>query len=457
MNFKVEYLTTNYQSISSKEFYRDIFTEGSLQEKGRFEKGKYNAIAVELFLDSNKRNKRYTITDDLEIIDELLTHPNFIVMSPISYIGKARTSNNARFLYALAIDLDGVSKKQYMVDLFYQMDGNGPSNHLPKPTYIVDSGNGLHIYYVFEKPIPCFKNINSKMNVLKNSLTFKIWNGYTTSLSENIQYQSIFQGFRMVGSPTKSGGVTTAYKIGEKVTVDYLNKFIPWKEKRAENFEYKSKLTLEEVKKKYPDWYQKKIINKEPKKTGEGKCWNIKRNLYDWWKRRLEFEIKEGHRYFGIMCLAIYARKCGLTKKELENDAFLLMPQLDKLTSEESNHFTRKDVLAALEAFDDKYITFSIDNISKLTNIHIQKNKRNYRSQKDHLEEARMIRDLRMKRKGMKWDDNNKKQSKEKLVIDYLKENPTVTNKAKIAKELGVSRPTVYKYLNKMLKAQKKL
>ena len=238
MNFKVEYLTTNYQSISPKEFYRDIFPEGSLQEKGRYKKGKYNAIAVELLLDSNKKNKRYIITDDLEIIDELLTHPNFIVMSPINYIGKARNSNNARFLYALAIDLDGITKKQYMVDLFYQMDGNGPSNNLPKPTYIVDSGNGLHIYYVFEKPIPCFKNINLKMNVLKNSLTFKIWNGYTTSLSENIQYQSIFQGFRMVGSLTKSGSITTAYKIGEKVTVEYLNKFIPWEDKRAENFEF---------------------------------------------------------------------------------------------------------------------------------------------------------------------------------------------------------------------------
>ena len=450
MDFKVEYLTAHYPFISPKEFYRDIFPEGALQEKGNYEKGKYNAIAVELFLDLNKRNKKYIITDDLEVIDELSNHPNFIVMSPISYIGKARTSNNARFLYALAIDLDGITKKQYMVDLFYQMDGNGPSNHLPKPTYIVDSGNGLHIYYVFEKPIPCFKNINLKMNVLKNSLTFKIWNGYVTSLSKSVQYQSIFQGFRIVGSSTKSGEITTAYKIGEKVTVEYLNKFIPWEENRAENFEYKSKLTLEEAKKKYPDWYQRRIINKEPNKTGEGKCWNIKRNLYDWWKRKLKFEILEGHRYFGMMCLAIYAKKCGLTKKELENDAFLLMPQLDKLTSEDSNHFTKKDVLAALKAFDDKYLAFSIDNISKLTNIPIQKNKRNYRSRKDHIKYMNAVRNAFYPDKS--WINKEGRPSKEKLVTDYLKANPTITNKANIARDLGVDRSTVYKYFNKMQK-----
>ena len=445
MNFREEFLQSNYQSVSPINFYRNIFPEGSLEEKAKYEKGKYNAIAVELFLNSSEKTKRYTITDDLEMINELVTHPHFIIISPISYAGKSRGAANARFLYALAIDLDGITEKQYMVDLFYQMDGNGPSNHLPKPTYIVDSGNGLHIYYVFQEPIACFANITSKMNLLKNSLTFKIWNGYVTSLSKNVQYQSIFQGFRMVGSLTKSGGITTAYSIGEKVTLEYLNKFIPWEENRAENFEYKSKLTLEEAKKKYPDWYQKRIVNKEPKKTGEEKCWNIKRNLYDWWKKRLEFEISEGHRYFGMMCLAIYAKKCGLTKEELKKDAFLLMPQLDKLTSEDSNHFTEKDVRAALKAFDDKYLTFSIDSISKLTNIPIRKNRRNYRSQKDHLNIARYTRDIIYPNGS--WRNKDGRPSKEKLVKEYLKENPTVTNKAKIARELGINRSTVYKYL----------
>ena len=152
-----------------------------------------------------------------------------------------------------------------------------------------------------------------------------------------------------------------------------------------------------------------------------------------------------------MMCLAIYAKKCGLTKEELKKDAFLLMPQLDKLTSEDSNHFTEKDVRAALKAFDDKYLTFSIDSISKLTNIPIRKNRRNYRSQKDHLKYMRGIKKLK-KQMGEIVKDGRPKGSgsKEKIVIDYLKENPTVTNKAKIARELGINRSTVYKYLKKL-------
>ena len=48
MNLLTEYLLHHYYEVRPIDFYRDIFPSGELQEKGIYEKGKYNAIAVEV-------------------------------------------------------------------------------------------------------------------------------------------------------------------------------------------------------------------------------------------------------------------------------------------------------------------------------------------------------------------------------------------------------------------------
>ena len=61
------------------------------------------------------------------------------------------------------------------------------------------------------------------------------------------------------------------------------------------------------------------------KKERRGR-WTVKRDLYDWWLRRIADEIKVGHRFYGIMTLAIYAKKCDIDEDELREDAFGLLP-----------------------------------------------------------------------------------------------------------------------------------
>ena len=43
----------------------------------------------------------------------------------------------------------------------------------------------------------------------------------------------------------------------------------------------------------------------------------IRDSLYDWWLHRIADEIRVGHRFYGIMTLAIYAKKCGIDEDEL--------------------------------------------------------------------------------------------------------------------------------------------
>ena len=251
-------------------------------------------------------------------------------MSPISYAGKSRESKNARFLYALAFDLDGIRMRELegwpsgMVNLFYQFDGNGPSNYLPKPTMIVYSGGGLHLYYVFEKAIPLFSNIVGELDKYRCRLTWQLWTQGVSDLQDAVQYESVFQGFRMPGTVTKQGQRARAFLVdgGSKVSMEYMNRFVP-EEYRTKDFAYKSNLTLAQAKKKYPEWYERRIEKGQPRGS-----WTASPAVYEWWKRQMREKTEDGHRYWSVMALATYAKKCGIPRDQLEKDALEMVSWL---------------------------------------------------------------------------------------------------------------------------------
>ena len=436
-----DYLRQYFDEVDPKEFYRSIFPEGELEEKGKQISGMYNALAVELLPKAENitmhNARKYIITDDLEYLDKLLKSDNFIIISPISYAGRSRQSSNARFIYALTFDLDGITEEHYLVDLLHQIE----IEFLPKPTYIVWSGSGLHLYYQFIKPLPCFKHIVDQLSAMKVELTKKIWNGLVSELSDNPQIESLFQGFRLVGGITKGGNRTAAFEYGDKVSIEYLNDFVP-EEAAVKQFKYKSKLSLKDAAKKYPEWYDKRIVRKEPKGT-----WQANRAVYDWWLKQLKDKIIVGHRYYGVMVLAIYAKKCGIDREELEKDAFDLVDYLDTLTVDDENHFTRDDIFSALEMYNESYITFPIDSISALTAIQIQKNKRNHRDQKTHLKRARKVQEVDYPNGEWRYRGGRKPgASKQRKAFKEWRINNPYGSITQCIEETGIGKTTVYRY-----------
>lgn len=431
---KNEHLKELFEEVSYQSFYRDIFPSGSFERKGKYDDRKGNGIAVTIDKDSYTR---VTITDEHEQIDDLVNH-DFVILNGLSYFGNERTMRNATLLYAMIFDIDGLSDLNKLKNLISHVTGNERIN--PRPTYLVNSGHGVHLYYVFKEPIPLYNHLKEPLKKMKYHLTARLWNQYVSDIEEP-QYQGLNQGFRMVGSPTKFGKDyrLTAFKIGDKIDLDYLNSFITNEDDQVTNIEYESTLSLEQAKEKYPDWYEHKIKGNEKKKT-----WKVKRDLYDWWLGRIKNEATYGHRYFCIMALAIYAIKCDVPFSELEQDSYDLIPRMNEANPQEP--FTHEDVLSALNAYDENYKNFPRTDLEKLTAIAMPENKRNYQSQKNHLEESRAIRDIRMKRENKVWWNEEGAPTKEKLVLDYIKENPN-DNPTQIARALNVSRPTVYKYL----------
>lgn len=436
-------LSALYEEVSYTDFYRDIFPVGSFEQRGVYEDGKYNGIVVAIE-QGGKRTKRLTVTDDLEAIDDMAASDDFCLMSPISYAGKSRRSSNARFMYALAIDLDGLETlKQW--EFFVEQVERGHEMlrfvwGIPRPTYLISSGTGIHIYYVFERPVPMFRNIVEQLEKLKKRLTWQAWTQGASSLHDKVQYESLFQGFRVVGTITKTGGRCRAFSVGGKVTVEYLNKFVP-EEYRTQDFVYQSDLRLADAKEKYPEWYQRRVVEKRPKKS-----WTCKKALYDWWIRKLLGGAEQGHRYWCIMTLATYAQKCGVPRETLEEDAYGLIPFMNT----KGDEFTEDDVLHALEAYSDSYITYPIDTIVVRTGIPIKKNRRNYLKQNQHLYLARRRKeDMKMLGITMKGKEGRPIGSgtAEQTVLEWRQQHPE-GRKVDCIRETGLTKPTVYKWWN---------
>ena len=114
-------LRVQFEPIEPMDFYRDIFPEGELAAweddpaadcSSTANGYKYVGIAVEvtkqLKKDGKQFVKRHTICDELDTIDLLLQSENFVLLSPISYVGKSRRSINARFMYGLVVEIDNL-------------------------------------------------------------------------------------------------------------------------------------------------------------------------------------------------------------------------------------------------------------------------------------------------------------------------------------------------------------
>ncbi len=69
-------LEVAFDEVHYMDFYRDIFLKGSFEERGVFEDGKYNGIAVAIEKGS-KRAKRMMITDDLDVIGDMAGADDF--------------------------------------------------------------------------------------------------------------------------------------------------------------------------------------------------------------------------------------------------------------------------------------------------------------------------------------------------------------------------------------------
>lgn len=458
-------------------------------KKARYKPGqpfRYNALMQAIYdvepdpsrkNDSGRRSKTWVVVGDAESdedikvcgwdsLEELMGRYKFVVTTPATYVGRRRFKSNARYLYALAFDLDEVGVPELSEVIHQQMIGMTPQANI-----IVNSGDGIHLYYILAKPMPLYPKVYETLTNIKKALTRLIWNKASSRTGEDnqVQIQPIIQPFRVPGSRSKHGDVVTAWhnadaplhtieelnRYASKPTLKYLNSGVSQEEAQAlDKGSYSTnRLTRARAKELYPEWYQRRIVEGAPRKT-----WNVHRGLYEWWLNMLwtNEKVAVGHRYHCIMFLAVYARKCNVPFDELKRDALELVPRMEALTGNTGRHFSERDALDALKAYKENSETYPRQLIEDRTGLRIEPNKRNGQKQIDHLEEARAIRDIRMKREGRDWRniDGRPKGSivqaedspQYAKVQEWRRNNPNCNNKSLCARETGLDRKTVRKW-----------
>lgn len=422
--------------------------------------------------DNGRRSKTWVVVGDAtseedvkvcgwDSLEELLGRYKFVVSTPATYVGRRRFKSNARYLYALAFDLDEVGVPELSEVIHQQTIGMTPQANI-----IVNSGDGIHLYYILAKPMPLYPKVYETLTAIKKALTRLIWNKASSRTGEDnqVQIQPIIQPFRVPGSRTKHGDVVTAWhnadaplhtiaelnRFASKPTLKYLNSGVSLEQAQAlDKGAYSTnRLTKARAKELYPDWYQKRIIEGAPRKT-----WNVHRGLYDWWLNMLwkNEKVAVGHRYHCIMFLAVYAKKCNVPFEELKRDALALVPRMEALTGNTGRHFSVQDALDALKAYKESSETYPRQLIEDRSGLRIDKNKRNGRPQSEHLRIMNAIREVTHPDGAWRNVDGRPKATKENSpnyakVQEWRSNNPNSNNKSLCARETGLDRKTVRKW-----------
>ena len=444
-----------FKGVSAIDFYNHIF-KNNLEPHRKpkdYRTGEYRGIATEIkqAKDSEgnptKKVRRVFVYQDQKSLYDLIDNSeDFCLMPMVGYAGRKSTDQNARLLYAMVIEIDDIQPKDGIKELIYFWSRPDFSNPMPQPTYIVCSGTGLHLYYVFDKPIPEYPYIKKQLAKAKTYLTRLWWDKPITKdwEEDKVQYEALNQPFRLVGTRAKKTGVyAMAFKTGPDITIDYLNSRIP-DEKCRVNLERTESIALQEAKEKYPLWYQARVVEGKPQKL-----WQRHKGIYYNWIDKVHHGAEVGHRYFCLENLCSLGVQCGIPREEVLKDATEMAEFLETKTNSDDNHFTKFDLDSAMSTYDKgstSAYTRTIATISKKTGIALQPNRRNGLKQAEHLEIARAIRDVKVRQKGKKdWREGNGRKSSQEIVQAWRKEHPEGTPKDCI-KETGLDKNTVYKW-----------
>lgn len=433
-----------FQEVSPYEFYRDMFPKGSLQsEQGD---GKGNVIATQIRPSGRGRTKQWIVDDSLKMLEKVVGD-EFGLVPPIAFYGKTHRKQNAHELYAVAVDIDYVGEQQ-LKNLLKQF-GNGVQL---RPTYLVSSGKGVHVYYFLQEPVQLYHNLESTLAALKESFIRRLWNDTSSLKPDDPDITGIYQGFRCVGSQSKLGEAypVRAYRLSDnRYTLEDIKASIPdckvdlsvltVKPRLKDN----KRMPIEKAKQLYPEWYQARVIEGQPKKKG---TWTCNEALYEWWKAKIITNVKVGGRYFSIMALCAYGLKCGIPEKQIKKDAYSFLDHLESLTDDETNHFTREDVKDALKALqaDNKLLSTmaSREWIEKQTKVPIPPNKRNGRKQAVHVQFMNLNRQFKVMNGEC---TNGGRPTAQARVQEWRLAHPE-GRKVDCIKDTGLSKKTVYKW-----------
>lgn len=360
-------------------------------------------------------------------------------------------------LYAFIIDLDDLSP----VFLEEVLKGIVQRGTAPLPTLVVNSGQGVHFYYILQEPLYVYPTTRKKARELYRAL------------NEVYEYapdkHSIGHAFRGAGSLTKLGDVATAYRIGDFWTVEDLgdaveyNWYVPdmaSKEGMAASekmVKYASHLaqlhgvsepdfssfieTHQFIESHTKGYFKRgKLSDKDFEAESGAYLTDAAPNGSPAWYRRTRDTVLEKteleHRYKSLMALAVIAYKCRIPFEQLEKDVEHIVNRWAVDVRWVKNPFNEKNVPAALRCYSQKFVRVRRETLEDWLGWEFPRRKK----EKRYKDRQEWLETLADQRNGASM-----------RAIRTALEEDIFMSKSEIARRTGLSRQTVYNHYSAAL------
>ena len=356
-------LAANGEEVSARTLYEDVFSDTEM-------------LMPVIIIDEEEQKHIVKMTLDEAL--EASQDRNDMLLGGTTYFNEFISKRTARDIHALIIDMDNVyagTLQQAFLSDWKRANGDP----VPLPTYIVNSGTGLHLYFLFERPLPHFLRQATQIDQLYRRLS-KVETTGRTYITFSRQWFG--QDFRIAGGLGKDGWKNTVFRVGKKWDADELAAALGlhWtKEDNTEfSFEYKPK---EKKKKKTKDKGQE---NERQGIVKHRKGYYLNHRVYESSLSRCREETKEGTRYLSMCALSVLAWKCKISEEQLRHDLFSLLPYYNK----GANRVVKpKEIESAIKMYNPKAMRTPKERSEDWLGWKFKETKRNGRKQRDHLRE----------------------------------------------------------------------
>ena len=391
------------EEVSSYTLYEDIFGDTT------------QTIPVVFIDEDNKHIVPMSVDDAMEQCEGR----NDVLMGGCTYFNNWISKKSAKDIYTFIIDMDNVYSGTLLNAL--RNDWKTANNEpLPMPTYIVNSGTGLHLYFVLTEPIPNYKATTENLDKLYRALAIQ---QTTKRVYLHKQVQWFGQDFRMAGGLNKYGWKNTVFKVGNKWNIDELAKevglsdvhFVRYGEKRT---------------KKHA------VRTNRQKRSG----WRCNRAFYDCALMTCRAKTKEGNRYTSMCALSVIAWKCNVPQEELERDLISLLPDYNRGATRQRKE---KEIYSAMKMYNPKAMLTQRESLENWQGWEYKPIKRNGRKRAEHIKLMNFVRDEINGNK--EWRNKEGRPTKEHIVRAYLETHPNAT-KTEVVTNTGLTYDTVRKY-----------
>ncbi len=355
-------LAANGEEVSARTLYEDIFEDMNI---------KMPVVIIDE--DEQKHIKKMTLDEALEASK----NRSDMLLGGTTYFNEFISKGTAKNIHALIIDMDNVyagTLRQAFLSDWKRANGDP----VPLPTYIVNSGTGLHLYFLLEKPLPHFKRQATQIDQLYRKLAEVETTGRTYILFSR---QWFGQDFRVAGGLGKDGWQNTIFRVGEKWDALKLAAALDLHFPKVKNEESGK---MEDFKFEY----EGEARPKEKKKRAKSAIFRrsgyaLNHRVYESALSRCKEETKEGTRYMSMCALAALAWKCKISEEQLRHDLLSLLPYYNKGAT---RVVKPKEIESAIKMYNPKAMTTPRDRAEDWLGWRFHETKRNGRKRWDHLQ-----------------------------------------------------------------------